>query len=96
MKRLAATIASILALGPFAAPVSATVGCPGRDAQWWEAAMRGQDFHTEDHLDTAAFNTALWHGLGTGDQPDSRAGTDLRGNRGDLLKSAAARTECPG
>ncbi len=80
----------------FAAPVSATVGCPGRDAQWWEAAMRGQDFHTEDHLDTAAFNTALWHGLGTGDQPDSRAGTDLRSNRGDLLKSAAARTECPG
>jgi len=80
----------------FAAPLSATVGCPGRDAEWWTTAMRGQDFRTEDHLDTAAFNAALWRGLGAGPQPTAREAVDLRERRGDLLTSAAFTTECAG
>jgi DNA-binding beta-propeller fold protein YncE len=36
---------------------------PERSAQWWAAAMAGQDFSAEDKLDTARFNAALWAGL---------------------------------
>jgi len=36
---------------------------PERSAQWWAAAMAGQDFSAEDKLDTAKFNAALWAGL---------------------------------
>ena len=74
----------------FAAPVVATVGCPGRSAGWWATAMRGQDFRSEDHLDTAAFNTALWRGLGDGVEPTVRGGADLRGDRTARLAKAPA------
>jgi len=80
----------------FAAPLAATVGCPERDAPWWAAAMRGQDFRTEDHLDTAAFNAALWRGVGAGAQPAAREGANLRENRADLLARATLGQECPG
>ena len=76
----------------FAARVAATVGCPGRTTGWWTAAMRGQDFRTEDHLDTAAFNAALWRGLGEGAEPTVRSGADLRGDR---ALPATRRDSCP-
>jgi hypothetical protein len=43
--------------------------------------MKGQDFTSEDRLDTAAFNRALWSGLGTGPEPTERDGRDLRRDR---------------
>ena len=43
-----------------------------RSSAYWAAAMAGQDFSREDHLDTAAFNLALWRGL-KGDAPYPRA-----------------------
>jgi hypothetical protein len=33
-----------------------------RSTDWWAKAMQGQDFSCEDHLETAAFNAALWQG----------------------------------
>ena len=54
---------------------------PGRrTAQYWAAAMAGQDFASEDRLDEPRFNRALWAGL-KGDQvpfPTHRHGRDLR------------------
>ncbi|MBI0475038.1 hypothetical protein D9601_06650 [Sphingomonas sp. MA1305] len=76
----------------FAPRVAATVGCPGRNADWWTAAMRGQNFRTEDHLDTAAFNAALWRGLGDGPEPTARSGADLRRDR---AATAWPRPSCP-
>ena len=64
--------------------------CGHRDADYWAQAMAGQDFRTEDHLDTAAFNTALWRGLGRGSQPMTRPATDLRSNRPTRLASGLA------
>ncbi len=43
--------------------ISGAIPCPARTAAYWSAAMRGQDFSTEDKLDTARFNAALWLGL---------------------------------
>ncbi len=37
--------------------------CPTRDAAYWEQAMAGQDFSSEDRLDSTAFNKALEVGL---------------------------------
>ena len=65
-----------------------------RSAAWWSEAMRGQDFSTEDHLDTDAFNAALWRGLGSGPQPVDRSGTDLRIGRDALLQQARGRSAC--
>jgi hypothetical protein len=48
--------------------------------------MKGQDFRTEDRLDTAAFNSALWRGLGSGSEPQVRDGRDLRRDRLSLLQ----------
>ncbi|MFX8871963.1 hypothetical protein ABTM94_19960, partial [Acinetobacter baumannii] len=42
---------------------TAVNGCPLRDKAYWAAAMKGQDFSSEDRLDTNAFNAALWKGL---------------------------------
>jgi DNA-binding beta-propeller fold protein YncE len=56
-----------------------------RDAAYWTTAMRGQDFRTEDNLDTDAFNAALWQGLGSGPEPLTRSGRDLRADRATLL-----------
>jgi DNA-binding beta-propeller fold protein YncE len=36
---------------------------PERTAAWWANATAGQDFASEDKLDTAKFNAALWRGL---------------------------------
>ena len=56
--------------------------------------MRGQDFRTEDHLDTDAFNAALWRGLGRGPEPTERNGADLRAARDALLKRSAPLPAC--
>jgi DNA-binding beta-propeller fold protein YncE len=55
--------------------------CTGRSAAFWAAAMKGQDFSREDRLGSAAFNRALWSGLGSGPEPVVRDGRDLRGSR---------------
>jgi DNA-binding beta-propeller fold protein YncE len=55
--------------------------CSGRSAHFWAAAMKGQNFSMEDRLDTAAFNHALWSGLGSGAEPVVRDGRDLRRDR---------------
>ena len=36
---------------------------PMHSAAYWDKAMAGQNFAVEDHLDTAAFNRALWKGM---------------------------------
>ena len=64
--------------------------CGARDADFWAAKMKGQDFSSEDRLDTARFNSALWQGLGSGPEPSDRDGKDLRKNRQDLKKAAPA------
>ena len=72
------------------APVATTAigACTTRDAAYWARAMAGQDFSKEDRLDTAAFNAALWQGLGTGPEPVARTGADLGANRAALLANA--------
>jgi len=65
----------------FIARRSAASTCPGRSASYWAAAMNGQRFATEDRLDVAAFNSALWRGLGTGPEPQVREGRNLRDER---------------
>ena len=42
-----------------------------RSADYWARAMAGQDFRTEDQLDTPRFNAALWRGL----KPEVSPGT---------------------
>ncbi|HLO19711.1 MAG TPA: bifunctional YncE family protein/alkaline phosphatase family protein [Sphingomicrobium sp.] len=64
--------------------------CRARDAGFWAAMMKGQDFSSEDRLDTARFNSALWQGLGSGPEPIDRDGKDLRKDRQDLTKAAPA------
>jgi DNA-binding beta-propeller fold protein YncE len=60
---------------------SATNRCPLHDAAYWAEAMKGQDFRTEDHLDTDSFNAALWRGLGKGPEPQVRSGQNLSNAR---------------
>ncbi len=67
----------------------ASLNCTGHTAAYWSAAMRGQDFSKEDRLDTAAFNRALWHGLGTGAEPSTRDGRDLSRDRQSTLAGIA-------
>ena len=51
---------------------------PTRSSAYWAAAMKGQDFSIEDHLDTARFNAALWRGMkGATPYPAARDGRDL-------------------
>jgi hypothetical protein len=53
--------------------------------------MAGQNFAEEDHLDTAAFNLALWRGMkGEAPYPTSRDGVDLSRNRPERLAAAGA------
>ena len=66
---------------------SAEGACSGRSAQYWKAAMEGQDFRSEDKLNTDAFNSALWRGLGVGPEPVLRDGRDLRQKRGVRMKA---------
>jgi hypothetical protein len=69
---------------PLPANGSVRTSCavPTRSSAYWAAAMKGQDFSTEDHLDTARFNAALWRGMrGGAPYPAARDGRDLRANR---------------
>ena len=69
-------------------PASRAAQCAGprRSSAYWTAAMRGQDFTREDHLDTAAYNLALWRGLkGNAPYPTVRGGRDLSRGRAALL-----------
>lgn len=75
-------------------PSVASADCGVRDAQWWAAAMDGEDFRSEDHLDSIRFNTALWEGLGSGPEPTSRSGSNLRANRRSLVTAARAYRPC--
>jgi DNA-binding beta-propeller fold protein YncE len=62
---------------------------PKHDAAYWEAATAGQDFTSEDKVDSAAFNAAIWAGL-KGEAvpyPTVRDGRDLRSNRAALLEA---------
>ena len=77
----------------FAAP-RADAGCPLRSADYWQTAMAGQDFRVEDHLDTDAFNAALWAGLSGAPQPTARDGEDLRTGRDALMKRADMQRVC--
>jgi hypothetical protein len=62
-----------------------------RSAGYWAAAMAGQDFSSEDHLDTPAFNLALWRGLkGDAPYPTRRDGRVLRDHRDRLLAARAS------
>ena len=46
------------------------------DFRYWAKAMKGQDFSSEDRLNTELFNAALWRGLGGGKLlPHSKAFT---------------------
>jgi DNA-binding beta-propeller fold protein YncE len=77
---------------PLPPPTVAEAACrmtPVRSAAWWSAAMAGQDFSREDHLDTAAYNRALWRGL-KGDRaafPTMRDGRDLSKDRPASLET---------
>lgn len=64
---------------------------PAHDAAYWVGKMSSFDFKRSDHLDSAAFNRALWQGLrgDTVPYPMIRTGRNLRKNREALL----ARTE---
>jgi DNA-binding beta-propeller fold protein YncE len=66
---------------------SAAAACSGQSAQYWQAAMEGQDFRSEDKLNPDAFNSALWRGLGIGPEPTLRDGHDLRQQRGVRMKA---------
>ena len=67
---------------PPAGSVRTSCAVPTRSSAYWAAAMRGQDFSIEDHLDTARFNAALWRGMkGAAPYPTARDGRDLRAKR---------------
>jgi hypothetical protein len=68
---------------------------PLRSAAWWQEAMKGQDFEEEDHLDTARFNAALWHGLKGDDAAlPGRSGADLTIGRDALLAAFRRENGC--
>ncbi len=69
-------------------------GCSFHDASYWTAAMQGQDFSTEDRLDTDRFNAALWEGLGRGPQPSIRGGTDLKSDRAKRIGAETSDSPC--
>ena len=76
------------------APSVALAGCGLRNAAYWTAATKGQDFSTEDRLDTDRFNTALWQGLGRGPQPTNRHGSDLKKNRAEQIDAESREPHC--
>ncbi len=82
-----------LAPGTHAALSPSEEACVSQSAQYWAAAMRGQDFSVEDRLDTDTFNRALWRGLGPGLGPQGADaprpnGVDLRSDRSRLFLGA--------
>lgn len=62
---------------------------PRGDVAYWENAMAGQNFATEDKLDEPRFNRALWEGLKGTAYPVVRHGNDMRKNRRALLSKEA-------
>ncbi|NOZ36537.1 MAG: hypothetical protein GXP11_00430 [Gammaproteobacteria bacterium] len=44
-------------------PKTARYDKPLRDVAYWSKVMQGQNFASEDRLDTERFNQALWQGL---------------------------------
>ena len=56
---------------------TACLAKPRHSADYWAKAMAGQDFSSEDKLDTQAFNRALWAGL----KPTTRTVSDMGGCR---------------
>ena len=70
----------------FAAKQSTAADCGRHDSDYWTAAMKGQNFSSEDRLNTAAFNSALWHGLGDGPEPKVRDARDLGQDRHNRIK----------
>ena len=81
---------------PLPTTTIAAASCPPatRSASYWRAAMAGQDFAVEDHLDTVAFNLALWRGLkGDAPYPTVRDGRDLRESRAFLLAAEDTATD---
>jgi DNA-binding beta-propeller fold protein YncE len=79
---------------PLPPPTAAEAACPARaphTAAYWAAAMKGQDFAEEDHLDTPRYNRALWRAFkGAAPYPAHRGGKTLRLNRPALLAAARA------
>jgi hypothetical protein len=61
--------------------------CINHGPAYWAAAMKGQNFAVEDRLDTAAFNSALWRGLGRGPEPQARDGRDLTQKRSARIRT---------
>ncbi len=82
---------------PLPPPTAAEAACPAapaRSSAYWAAAMAGQDFSSEDRLDTPRFNRALWRGIkGDAPYPVRRDGRNLRDGRPALL-AAAGVGEC--
>jgi DNA-binding beta-propeller fold protein YncE len=76
------------------APHLTHAGCEPRNAAYWNTAMEGQDFSSEDRLATDRFNAALWQGLGRGPLPLSRSGADMRHNRAAYIDAEAALANC--
>jgi DNA-binding beta-propeller fold protein YncE len=91
----AALRATTLPLPPVEAAEARCPAAPARSSAYWSAAMAGQDFSREDHLDTAAFNRALWRGLrGEAPYPAARDGRDLRQDRAALLAADHVDLSC--
>jgi DNA-binding beta-propeller fold protein YncE len=57
------------------------------DAGYWANAMKGQDFRSEDRLDTAAFNAALWRGLASESQSGPRPAIGTSPSAADAKRS---------
>ena len=74
---------------PLPPPTTAEAACPAsppRSAAYWAAAMKGQDFASEDRLDTPRYNRALWRAFkGASPYPAHRDGRNLRAGRAVLL-----------
>ena len=72
---VAQTEKQLLPTGQAITPVA--TACVTHDSGYWAAAMAGQNFAVEDRLDTAAINTAIWRGLGSGPEPRVRNARNL-------------------
>ncbi|HEV2362672.1 MAG TPA: hypothetical protein VGS12_00585 [Caulobacteraceae bacterium] len=77
------------------ASMARAAACPPRSSAYWAKAMAGQDFSSEDRLDTPRYNLALWRGLmGAAAPPAARDGRDLSRGRAAIDLAAARRAEC--
>jgi len=67
---------------------------PPRAADYWRDTLGDQDYRSEDRLDTARFNAALWRGRRAEAEPPVGKGGDLRRHRAALLAAYCARHRC--